>query len=391
MSIFSKTKEKEDLIFIFDIRSSGIGGAAFLMSKNKAPKIIFSIKEQIPIENVLDFKKFLSATTKVLDSVANKLSIKRLGSPKKIFCVLSSPWYFSQTRTILYKKESPFYLNNKLADSLIQKEVLLFEEEYFKKYKNLDNKLKLLEFKNMRILLNGYPTSEPLGKKTKDLEMTIYLSVAEEKVLNKFKQAVERHFNSKNLKFISFGKASFGVSRDVFVHEDSFLLVDVGGEITDILMIKKDVLRSSISFPFGKNSLIRSIKEKLNCSVDEAKSYFYLYKDQHLSGILNEKLNIIISELKNEWMKKFQESLASITNDISIPSIVFVTADEDLADFFIEIIKKEQFNQYSLTDSKFRVIFLGNQALHGIVLFGDNVLRDPFLILETIYINRFFH
>jgi cell division ATPase FtsA len=213
--------------------------------------------------------------------------------------------------------------------------------------------------------------------------------MGEEQVLEKIQESINKHFHNKDIKFSSFLMTSFAVARDMFVHEENFLLVDIGGEITDISMVKKNVLRSSISFPLGKNFFIRGIKEKLSCSLDEAKSFLSLYKDGHGSESVNERLTPVVLETKKEWLKKFQESLASITNDISIPSIVFVTVDEDLALFFIETIKTEQFNQYSLTDSKFKIVFLGNQALHGIVLFGDDTARDPFLILESIYINRF--
>lgn len=389
MGLFSKAKEKEELALVFDIRSSSVGGSIFCAQKNSAPKMIFSIREPIIFEEKIDFERFLYLTIKALDIVVNKMCMAGQGTPKKIYCVLSSPWYASQTRSIVFNKNTPFVFTSKLADGLIQKEIGLFEEEYLKKYKHIDDKIKLLEFKNMSIVLNGYETAKPLKQKAKELGMTVFVSVGEEQVLNKIQESINKHFHGKEVKFLSFLMTSFAVARDVFVHEENFLLVDVGGEITDISMVKKNILRSSVSFPLGRNFFIRGIKTELACSLDEAKSFMSLFKDGHAFGAVNEKLKPVVLKLKREWLKKFQESLASITNDISIPSVVFVTVEEDLAQFFIETIKTEEFNQYSLTDSKFKIVFLGNQALHGIVLFGEDTIRDPFLILESIYINRF--
>jgi len=389
MSFFFKNKEKDKFIFVLDIRSSSVGGAVFLMSENKAPKIVFTVREKIPLIEKVNLNKFLALTLKSLDNVLNKIHQQGFQYPKKIICSLSSPWYLSQTRIISYTKNTPFIFNNKLADDLIEKDIKLFESEYLKKYRYLNNGIKLLEFKNMKILLNGYPCEKPLNQKANDLQMTVYLSVAEKNTLDKFQKLINKYYSFEDIKFISFLRASFGVSRNIFVHDDSFLLVDIGGEITDISMVKKDVLRSSISFPLGKNFFIRGIKEKLNCSNEEAFSFFNLYQQKHLNNDMNNTLNTILIELKNKWINSFQESLASITNDISIPSIIFITIDEDWADFFIQIIKTEQFNQYSLTDSKFRIVFLGNQALHGIAFFDKNIYRDPFLTLIVIYINDF--
>ena len=73
--------------------------------------------------------------------------------------------------------------------------------------------------------------------------MNIFISMSEAKVLEIIKTVINI-FHIENIKFYSFAMASFTVSRDMFVHQESFMLVNIGGEITDISMIK-DVLRES--------------------------------------------------------------------------------------------------------------------------------------------------
>jgi hypothetical protein len=63
--------------------------------------------------------------------------------------------------------------------------------------------------------------------------------------------------------------------------------------------------------------------------------------------------------------------------------------DEDMAEFFSQTIKTEQFSQYTLTESKFEVIFLSSKLFHGLALFEEGVIRDPFMIIDSVYINRF--
>ena len=135
--------------------------------------------------------------------------------------------------------------------------------------------------------------------------------------------------------------------------------------------------------------MIRKIAENLNCTLGEAKSLISLYKDDHIEESAEKKFEPIMNKLKMEWLKGFQESLVNLSNDISIPATVFITVDQNLADFFSKIIKNEQFNQYTLSESEFKIIFLGIQTLHNITTFKENVIRDPFIIIESIYINRF--
>ena len=99
MGIFSDNERKNELVLVFDVGSSSVGGALFYTQESGIPKIIFSMREPIILEENLDVEKFLSLAVKSLEVVASSIYSKKLGAPKSIFCILSSPWYISQTRT----------------------------------------------------------------------------------------------------------------------------------------------------------------------------------------------------------------------------------------------------------------------------------------------------
>jgi cell division ATPase FtsA len=389
MGIFSSAKKENELVLVFDIGSSSVSGALFLAQNSGIPKIIFSIVEPIKIEAQLNINNFLPLMLQALDSAVNKIYSAKLGAPDRCFCVLSSPWYTSQTRIISYKKNVSFTFNTKLADELIQKEIKIFEEENIEKYKDVGNAVRAIELKNIKTALNGYEISKPLNQKTKELEMVIFVAVSGENILQGIENIIAKHFNFHQIKFSSFAMASFSAVRDINNNKEDFLLADIAGEITDISMIKNNVLRESISFPIGRNFFIRGVASSLGCGLDEAKSLISLFKDEHAEKSVVQNIMPIMDKLKTEWLKKFQESLAHLSHDISVPSTIFIAVDKDLASFFNQTIKNEQFNQYSLTESKFEVIFLSTELLHGAAFFEDKVIRDPFIIMDSVYISRF--
>ncbi len=381
--------EKEDLVLLFDIGSSSVGGAFLKVSKSGVPKIIFTVREPIVFKEQINIDQFLSLTLKALEVVANKAFLAGLGKPNKIFCTLASPWYVSQARIINYNKNTPFIFNNKLADSLIQNEVNLFETEHLAQYVNTEHAIRIIELKNIKVMLNGYETMSPLDQKGKELEMTVFISMSPDKILRQIEETIAQHFHFKEIIFSSFVLTFFSVIRDLYAHQEDFLLVDIGGEVTDISMVKKNILRESISFPLGRNSIVRGVASTLNYSLDEAKSSISLFKDEHADISVVQKLEPVIGKLKAEWLQKFQESLANLSHDISIPPVIYMAIDKDFVGFFSEIIKTEQFNQYTLTDSKFNVTVLSPQIFQGMIAFEGDVLRDPFLMIDSIYINRF--
>lgn len=389
MGIFSKLREKDELILVFNIGSSSVDGALFEAQSSGIPKIIFSTRELIKIEEKIDVNKFLLSTMKSLENVVEKIYKAGLGAPSRIFCVLSSSWCVSQTRIINFKKNTPFVFTEKLADELIQKEIKLLKEEHVLKYGDVDDRVRMIELKNIKIMLNGYETLEYLNKKTKELEMNIFISMSGEQVLKKIEDTIGKYFHFKQITFSSFTLSFFTIVRDVYLKQENFLLLDIGGEMTDVSMVKKNILRESASFPLGRNFLTRGVALGLGCTLSEADSFISLLREGHAEESIVKKLTLILNKLRTEWLSKFQDSLANLSNDISIPSTIYIAVDKDLADFFSETIKTEQFSQYTLTESKFEVIVLNIEILKGIAVFKGNMFREPSIIIDSIYINRF--
>ena len=389
MGIFSKNKNKNELMLVFNIGSSSVEGALFLAQSSGVPKIIFSTSEQIQLEDKIDIDRFYNLAMQSLEIVAGRIYKAGLGAPKEIFCVLSSPWHVSQTRIINYKKNTPFVFTAKLAESLIKKETELFEEEHLKNKVSGAVSNRIIELKNIKTTLNGYETAEPINQKVQELEIIIFISMSEEETLKKIEDTISKSFHFNKIRFCSFTLSSFTVVRGMYPKQENFLLLDVGGEVTNVAMVKKNILHESISFPSGRNFLTRGVASSLGCTLNEANSLISLLKDGHAEKSVVEKLETVMNQLKAKWLKQFQESLVNISNDISIPSTIYMTADKDLADFFCQTIKSEQFNQYTLTESKFEIIFLDLPMFLGISVFKDVSVDKTSLVIDSIYINRF--
>lgn len=391
MGIFTKRSKtgRDELIAVFDIGSASISGALFFVQKSGVPKIVFSVREKITLQHQINSKNLLIEMRKALNGVARQMAISNFGAPKKVFCVLSSMWYVSHNRVIKMKKNTPFIFTDKLANSLIEKELKLFREDHLGQYTKNGGQIRVIELKNIRTMLNGYEVSNPYKQKASELEMALFISMAEEEVLSSIENVIAQHFHIDDIKFTSFLMASFTVVRDMHPHQEDFILVDIGGEITDIAIIKNNVLIGSASYPLGSNFIARDMASVLGSNLEEAKTFFSLYKDGHAEEKIHQRFDPIVNSSKTRWLEKFQVSLDTLSNDISIPSTIYFTTDKEFADFFIDVMQNEQFNQYILTSSKFEIKLINNSILHKVAVFEKNVIRDIFLIMDAIYINRF--
>ncbi len=128
-------------------------------------------------------------------------------------------------------------------------------------------------------MLNGYQTSKPYGKQTKSIEISIFLSMISKEVETKTRKVLEKIFHSHTIAFHSFALTSFSAIRDIFHSEEDFLLVDVGGEVTDVSLVRRGILLETVSFPTGKNFLLRSVVLDLNTIPEEAHTLIRMFLD----------------------------------------------------------------------------------------------------------------
>lgn len=391
MGLFS-FNTKKDLVAVFDISSGSVGGALVQISEKESgthATILYSTRVPIIFQTNLNFERFLASMLSSLVEVSSELEKQKLGAPKDVFCFLASPWYASQTRIIKLSKEAPFTITEKIIKGLIDAEVKAFETEELKKYSGLGNHTRIIENETVVMSVNGYKTESPLGRKARDLELTLFMSMSPERVTQSVEHIIKKHFNVSTIRFSSFIFSFFVAVRDLFMKQENFLLLDIGGEITDLAIVKNNILHESVSFPLGKSFLIRRIASSLNTTPEEGLSLLRIF----LAGDMEEtqalRLKDILEKARIEWLSSFQSSLATISNDLSLPETVFITVDDDVSSWFFDSIKKEEYNQYTLTEKQFNVIMLGASPLNKVSEFAASLKsRDQFLMIESIFITR---
>jgi len=127
-----------------------------------------------------------------------------------------------------------------------QKEISSLAQLYKTKYGALDSAPEMIEQHTMDVSLNGYSVNEPLGKKCNLLEMNMIISLAPKLCLDKIRETLSKTFHHINVTFSSFTVDSFLAIRHKYIAPDSYLLLDISAEITDVGIVTKGVLKSFI-------------------------------------------------------------------------------------------------------------------------------------------------
>ena len=380
---------KNGLAVILDIGSGSVGGALVSFSENKKPKILFSVRKPIVFQNDFKFERFLLSMLKAIDQVLDELGKAKLGKPKQVFCILAAPWYVSQARTIVFEKEKTFSVTPKRVDNLISREVESLKKNFDAHYKDLtESKAEIIEVENINMKLNGYETRLPYDKKAKRLEAHLYVSMSAGQVLQALRQKVRKELGLDNVFFNSFSLAAFDTIRDMYSQKQNFIFIDVGGEMTDVSVVRNGILVETESFPLGKNFLIRTVASELQTENVEALSSFGLYMEDKMANAGKRKIQSALTHVEEEWGEALYKTLGSIATHITIPGTVFIIADIPFGKWFSEVIRGKGSGNIMLMGERIETIIINPLVLSKFAAFDLKVDKDAFIITESLFIDK---
>ncbi|MBU3968789.1 hypothetical protein KJ991_01060 [Patescibacteria group bacterium] len=390
--------EKEKLNLIIDIGSGSVGVAVVSVcsSPSVIPEILYTNRKEIKYYGGLNSRRFLfsmiSAFEEALNDVQrNFISVSiNIIDIKEAHCFFSSLWHISQIRVLINENRKDTKITKSLIEKMIEKESEIFETSTLKSSINIsaENNVQIIEKKIMQIKLNGYETSEPYSKMAKTSEINFFISAVSKKVIEILEESFFRFFNNKTIQHHTFINTAFVTLRDLNPTINDYLFLDISGEVTEITIVKNGILFDSISFPFGKNSIVRKLSEVLGTNKEEAISRVLLYKSNNLIKTKDSKISKIIEDLMKEWHKMFDISIKQLLSNIALPQVIFFMSDDDISQLIGDFIKLYKFDNIDTFEKLVNVKFVDNEIFDRYVKYSNQREKDQFLSLEAVFLKK---
>jgi hypothetical protein len=130
--------------------------------------------------------------------------------------------------------------------------------------------------------------------------------------------------------------------------------------------------------------MLRRLSIELKRSIAESITICALYLENKVEDSMKKKCDEVLGEAKKEWIKSFQKVLFSVSSELSLPDTILLTVDKDVAPWFVDAIKNEEFHEYALTERDFKIIELDASFFHSALLFEGNVARNPFIMIDVL-------
>lgn len=385
-------KDESRVIGIIDLGSAQVSGAIIKLGKDREiQSVLAQADEKITYQELPEFEHFWNSTKTAIQTVLRELreGTKNSGvstgasekvfaiEPEKIFVFLSSPFFQSQTKVIKADNPNVIKITQNYLSGLI---------------KQIDNQTSLgentviLEDKVMQTKLDGYLTTWPLGQRAKGIELNRFLSWADKNLLVNLRDLMRAEYAKAPVIFNTFSYATYDIFKD-FLPDKDFILLDTGNEITDVLIIKDNVLAEHFSFPKGKNFLVRGLVKELGTVPAEAETSLSLYATGQANPQLTARLESALAKIAPLWQADFKEILNKTLETTLLPETVYFIGDDPTDNLFVQFIDQANLKEVTLSNNKLVAIFVDKLLAEGLAhLTGQaQPLTNSWLLAEALF------
>lgn len=378
------------IALICDIGSASVGISICDFS-SQVPNVLLSYR--IPISIQKDFNapeleslvvSFFNEVVKNIDDSRKKSSLSMsFGHIDVVHIFFSSPWYVAKNSSVQIVKEKPFFLDQHELEEIIRMEEKKFQDDLrdTKTIVELGN-IAVIERELLSVKLNGYETRNPVLKKAKDIDLSLFMSVVPHRFIQNFSNKLSSVFHTSQVFAHAFPLAVYRSISLVNPHEKSYLFLDIAGEMTDIIMVNDGIIQYSSSFSQGRNALIRELSNNLSEPFEVILSLLNLYTNKSLDNEMTKKIDTVLQDFLKKWRDEIEKILNTESGNTRFPQRVFVTVDEDVSFVFLRTLKNATADERS-------VFQLTNTLIQNAISYDKHVVQDPFLALEAISVQYF--
>ncbi|HLG91285.1 MAG TPA: cell division FtsA domain-containing protein, partial [Candidatus Saccharimonadales bacterium] len=207
-----------------------------------------------------------------------------------------------------------------------------------------DVEVRLVNSALVRIDIDGYKVTNPVGFQGKDVVVEMYTAFAPMIHIG----ALERTAAELDLELLAVAAEPFAVARSV-VGDDpnaavSAVLMDVGGGTTDIAVVNEGGVEGTKMFGIGGRAFTQAIAREMDTDFNKAESL----KVGLSSGRTNEKkdrLEKALSKTLNVWVSGVELALAEFSKLDSLPHRVLLCGGGSSLDVLTEELEKGEWHK----------------------------------------------
>ncbi|MDE2079263.1 MAG: hypothetical protein KGI73_02645 [Patescibacteria group bacterium] len=360
--------ESAQSILIIDLGSGSVGIS--LAERTPGGGVRVSHTLRMPIRNIAGTHTSAFASL-ALQSVQRGL--ETLGAvtprPERAHIFFAAPWYKALIRDIDLKSKDPL----RITHATLRKAVTDYTEHHSPA---TSSGARAIESIVSQAYVNEYPTTIRTQLRGTALRAALYESFCDTPFADSVTEAIHAVFPRLPLAFHTFLFAFFAVMRDV-AHIEHGILLDVGGEITDIAVVNRGCITYASSFPVGSLSMLRTLAN--SGSMADAASRLTLFANGELSESEAKTFGGKFDAATTPWRDGYAAAIRKALTTTPVSGTVYLSADPESLPWLQETITRADVPLAQ------RSVGIPADFFSHQVQIGNSGVYDAFIALESLY------
>jgi cell division protein FtsA len=203
-----------------------------------------------------------------------------------------------------------------------------------------DVEIRLVNSALVRIDIDGYPVTNPIGFQGKEVVVQLYTAFAPLIHIG----ALERTAQELDLDLIAVAAEPFAVARSVIGNDPNAsmnaVLMDVGGGTTDIAVLHDGGVQGTKMFGIGGRAYTRGVERDLGVSFKEAEEYKLALASGHLPAHKATAVKHALEKTLDVWVSGIELALGEFTMLDHLPHQVLLCGGGSSLDMLMDRLEQ---------------------------------------------------
>lgn len=335
---------------MIDVGSSSVGGAYVHYKAGQVPIVYYStriiMRPRAEEEREESMLRTLDEVAALLVKEGAPAVHREIGHAHAdgLLVSIAAPWQETRVRVETIQAVRPFSFTRKLLNDTVAKSAKIPED----RVSSGDSVI--------ATILNGYEIPNPFGKQVKRVELVILSSTLLKSVTESVEKSLRKAFHSHEVIFTGFAPVSYRVFRELYPHENDYLILDIRGERSDLAFIQRGLLRDVGSIPHGTRELLSIGRAASDLLQDKEAIQDRGLGASYLSPARNIRFGAKVQASEEEWMQNLSNLLKEFAARHALPRTMFLLADDDVRGFLVRTLDTPTIHTLWLSDEPLRIV-----------------------------------
>ena len=205
--------------------------------------------------------------------------------------------------------------------------------------------IRLVNSALVRIDIDGYPVTNPVGFQGKEIVVQLYTAFAPLIHIG----ALERTAQELDLDLVAVAAEPFAVARAVIGNDPNAsmnaILMDVGGGTTDIAVLHDGGVQGTKMFGIGGRAFTRSIEREMSIPFSQAENFKLALGSQNLPPAKASAVKHALSKTLSVWTSGIELALGEFTSLENLPHQVLLCGGGSSLDMLTEQLEQTSWHR----------------------------------------------